>query len=305
MPRVSVIVPTYNAPHFLVETVESILAQTYRDYELIVVDDGSGPATREALEPYIGRIRYLWRPQGGPSAARNTGIKRATGELVAFCDHDDLWLPAKLEHQVAYIDSCPDAGLYYCDYLHFGDRTDKRARRQHSGRVFTKLWQKRFLQTLTVVCRAEVFQKVGLFDEGLRYCQDYDMWLRVALHYEFGFTGGVLAKYRLHPGNLARKGGLENTLEKLYVILKAHRLGREAGLIGWYIRNRVFSEIYLRVGQDLESHGYLADASRCYCRSLRYRPARLKIVKFAYQLLGRSQKQRPKRYTGRLAEVLP
>jgi len=302
VPRVSVIVPTYNAPRFLVETVESILAQDYGDFELIVVDDGSGPATRRALEPYMKRIRYYWRENAGPSAARNTGIELAKGELIAFCDHDDLWLPNKLSHQVSHIDSHPGAGLYYCDYSHFGDRLDKRPRRQHSGRVFLKLWQKRFLQTLAVVCRREVFDKAGLFDVSLRYCQDYDMWLRIALHYDFGYTGGVLAKYRLHMANLAREGALQNTLEKLSVILKAYHLGKEAGFIGWYTRNRVFSEIYFRVGQDLEAHGYLRQASRSYWKSLRHRPARLKIVKFIYQLLGRSSQ---KKYTGRLAEVLP
>jgi glycosyltransferase involved in cell wall biosynthesis len=299
---VSVIVPTYNAPHFLVETVESILTQDYKDFELIVVDDGSGPQTNEALEPYMGRIRYIYQKNAGPSAARNTGIRHARGKLIAFCDHDDLWLPGKLSHQVSHIDSNPGAGLYYCDYLHFGDRTDKRPRRQRSGRVFAKLWQKRFLQTLTVICRSEVFDRTGMFDESLRYCQDYDMWLRVALHYEFGFTGGVLARYRLHAANLAREGALQNTLEKLYVILKAYRLGKEAGLINWYTHNRVFSEIYFRVGQDLENHGYLSQASRCYWQSLRHRPARLKIVKFIYQLLGRSTQLK---YTGRLVEVLP
>jgi glycosyltransferase involved in cell wall biosynthesis len=302
VPRVSVIVPTYNAPHFLVETVESILAQTYRDFELMVVDDGSEPSTRKALEPYMHRIRYVWRENGGPSAARNTGIRHASGELVAFCDHDDLWLPDKLERQMSYIESHSNAGLYYCEYSHFGDRTDKRPRRQHSGWVFPRLWQKRFLQTLTVVCRREVFDKAGEFDESLRYCQDYDMWLRVALHFRFGFTGGTLARYRLHTANLARERAMENTLEKLSVILKAYRLGREAGQISLYLRNRVFSEIYFRVGEDLERHGYLSQASRCYCRSLRYRPARLKIVKFWYQLLGRSTQRK---YTGRLAEVLP
>ncbi len=302
MPRVSVIVPTYNAPHFLTETVESILAQTYDDYELIVVDDGSGPSTREALEPYIKYIRYIWRRNAGPSAARNTGIKRATGELIAFCDHDDLWMPEKLEKQIAHIDSHPDAGVYYCDYAHFGDRTDKRPRVQHSGWVFQKLWQKRFVQTLTVICRKEVFEDAGLFDESLRYCQDYDMWLRIALHHPFSSTGGVYARYRLHPANLAREGALHNTLEKLYVVQKAYYMGREAGQIGWFLRSRVFSEIYFRVAQDLEAHGYLSQASRCYCESLRYRPARLKIVKFWYKLLGRSSQLR---YTGRLAEVLP
>lgn len=302
MPRVSVVVPTYNAPHFLVETVESILAQDYRDFELIVVDDGSGPATARALEPYINRVRYIWRENAGPSAARNTGIKRARGKLIAFCDHDDIWLPGKLTHQISYIDSHPRAGLYYCDYSHFGDRVDKRPRRQYSGWVFPRLWQKRFLQTLTVICRREVFDKTGLFDESLRYCQDYDMWLRIALHYRFGFTGGVLAGYRLHPANLAREGALQNTLEKLHVILKACNLGKEAGLLGLYLRNRVFSEIYFRVGEDLERHGCLSQASRSYCRSLRYRPARLKIVKFWYQLLGRGTQRR---YTGRLSEVLP
>jgi len=302
VPRISVIVPTYNAPRFLVETVESILAQTYKDFELVVVDDGSGPQTRKALDPYIDRIRYVWRENGGPSAARNTGIKEARGELIAFCDHDDLWLPGKLEHQISFINTHPAAGLYYCDYLHFGNTTKKRYRRPYSGRVFQKLWQKRFLQTLTVICRREVFGRAGLFDTSLRYVQDYDMWLRVALHYEFAFTGGVLAKYRIHPANLARENAIANTLEKLYSLLKAYHLGTKHSLISRRIRNRVFSEIYLRVGQDLARAGCLDQATRCYAHSLRYRPARIKVLMHWLEVLSR---RNLRRYRGRLAEVLP
>ena len=128
------------------------------------------------------------------------------------------------------------------------------------------------------------------------------MWLRISLHFPFAFTGGVLARYRIHEANLAREGAIANTLEKLSVILKAYKLGKEAGQVSWYRANRVFSEIYFRVGEDLERHGYLSQASRSYCRSFRHRPARLKIVKFWYQLLGRSSQ---KKYIGRLAEVLP
>jgi hypothetical protein len=100
LPRVSAIIPTYNAPHFLVQAVESALAQDYRDYELIVIDDGSGPETHQALEPYMDRIRYIYQENAGPSAARNRGIRESTGELLAFLDHDDLWLPGKLTAQV-------------------------------------------------------------------------------------------------------------------------------------------------------------------------------------------------------------
>ena len=99
-PKVSVVIPTYNSSQFIVETLESVFAQTYKDYEIIVVDDGSTDNTKEVLQPYTSRIKYIYKENGGPASARNVGIKSAQGEYIAFLDSDDRWLPEKLEKHI-------------------------------------------------------------------------------------------------------------------------------------------------------------------------------------------------------------
>ena len=102
MPKVSVIIPTYNRAHYICETIDSILAQTYRDYEIIVVDDGSADNTRKVLQKYDGKVRYFYQKNRGPSAARNFGISQSQGEYIAFLDDDDLWTENKLELQIDF-----------------------------------------------------------------------------------------------------------------------------------------------------------------------------------------------------------
>src|SRR3990170_2838516 len=117
MPKVSVIIPTYNREKYIVETLQSVFAQTFTDYEVIVIDDGSTDNTADVLRPYLDRIVYIRKPNGGQGSARNVGIKVAKGEYIAFLDSDDLWMPEKLELQVKYLDNNKDAGLVFTDYL--------------------------------------------------------------------------------------------------------------------------------------------------------------------------------------------
>ena len=117
-PRVSVVIPTYNYGHLLEQSLESVFAQTYKDYEVILVDDGSTDDTPGIAARYEGRIRYFRKENGGPSSARNEGIRQARGPLIAFLDSDDLWLPHKLAVQTAFADAHPEYGLVYCDMQH-------------------------------------------------------------------------------------------------------------------------------------------------------------------------------------------
>ena len=123
MPRVSVIIPTYNRAGYLCESIESVLTQTYTDYEIIVVDDGSTDDTEEVLQLWIadGTIHYVWQENRGESAARNHGIELAIGEYIAFLDSDDLFMPTKLEEQVAYLDNHPEVGMAHSCYSKFGE----------------------------------------------------------------------------------------------------------------------------------------------------------------------------------------
>ncbi len=111
MPKVSVIIPTYNRAHFLCEALDSALSQTFKDFEIIIVDDGSTDNTKQVLEKYGSRIYYIYQENKGRAEARNTGIRRAKGEHIAFLDDDDIWLPNKLEKQVFFLDARPDIGI--------------------------------------------------------------------------------------------------------------------------------------------------------------------------------------------------
>ncbi len=123
-PLITVLITTHNRPTFVVEAVESVLAQTYSPIEVIVVDDGSGPATAAALAPYMSRIRYLYQSQSGPAAARNRGLRGARGEFIALLDDDDKWMPQKLRRQVDYFNRYPEVGLVHTETLLWNYRTD-------------------------------------------------------------------------------------------------------------------------------------------------------------------------------------
>src|SRR4030042_587586 len=113
MPKVSVIITTYNRVHFVCEAIDSVLNQTFKDFEIIVVDDGSTDNTKEALKRYSKNIFYIYQSNKGRSQARNTGLKVAKGDYIAFLDDDDIWVPHKLEKQVAFMDSNPNIGLVH------------------------------------------------------------------------------------------------------------------------------------------------------------------------------------------------
>ena len=221
-PKVSVIIPAYNHGRFLREAIQSVLEQTFQDWELIVVDDGSTDETSEVVASFPDpRIRYIYQKNQGNAAARNRGIELARGEFIAFLDADDLWLPMKLEKQVAQLDSLPPTvGLVYAD-LHFFNHEDGaitgrllQASGQFDpprGKVFSQIVRRKwggergwFIIPTTALIRREVFQRVGLFDESLRRHVDWEMWVRIAAAYEVDVLNEPLAKYRHHAGNVKR-----------------------------------------------------------------------------------------------------
>jgi glycosyltransferase involved in cell wall biosynthesis len=204
--KVSIIVPTYNRAHLVTETIDSILAQTVKDFELIVVDNESTDNTEEVIKSYTdGRIRYFQHQNNGLIAVnRNYGISKANGEYIAFCDDDDLWMPEKLERQIKLLDLNKELGLVYSDsYImdengNLGRYTLLSGSKLFRGNVFDKLFQSNFIPMPTVMIRREVLSKVGGFDPKYRIAQDYDLWLKIAEHYPIDFTDEPLAKYRIH-----------------------------------------------------------------------------------------------------------
>lgn len=185
-PRVSVIVPTYNRADMLGAAVRSILDQAYADYEIIVADDGSTDNTQTRVADVAGPIRYLrLQHSGRPSVARNRAIAVAQGELIAFLDDDDLWIPDKLEQQVRLLDSDADVGFVYSDICFL--RPDGTLsgpillpHQKEAAMLFDRLLTDCFIYPSTVVVRRSALAASGLFDESLAIGEDYDLWLRLA-----------------------------------------------------------------------------------------------------------------------------
>ncbi len=203
---VSVVIPTYNYGRFVVEAVESVLAQTYRDLEIIVVDDGSTDDTRARLEPYVGRICYVYQHNQGLSAARNTGIRAAKGQWIAFLDSDDQWHPRKLEVQMAYLAGHPDVALLATDGvadLSGGWPEIERDPVPPAERIELEdiAIRSRFGPG-GVVVRKECFDNAGLFDTDLRSVEDRDMWIRIACHYPVAKLKLPLWWHRTHSASM-------------------------------------------------------------------------------------------------------
>ncbi len=208
VPAVSVVIPAHNAEKHICETLDSVLAQTYRDFEVIVVDDGSADATQELVRAYGPRVRLVTQKHGGPSAARNRGIREASGRFIAFVDSDDLWLPEKLGEQVSRFDHEGRVGLVYCQVDRMTAEGQPIATHHPplpKGRVFLELLERNHCWTSGVIVRREALEKCGLFDEHMVWAEDWHLWLRIARQYEFDVVERVLALHRVHDASLTRR----------------------------------------------------------------------------------------------------
>ena len=207
MPKISVIIPTYNRAHYIRFAIRSVLNQTFSDFELIIVDDGSIDNTRWIVNSFKDeRIIYLPREVNkGPAAARNAGIKSSNGKLIAFLDDDDEWLPEKLECQVKVIEENPEVGLVYAGYLKVDDkgRIINKINPSKKQCSFYDLLQQNPIGLGTVIVWRECFEKVGLFDEDLHSIEDWDMWIRISKHFLFKSVNRPLTKYRVHKGMIS------------------------------------------------------------------------------------------------------
>ncbi|MEE9168922.1 MAG: glycosyltransferase [bacterium] len=209
MPLVSVTIPTYNRESFIAECVESVLAQTFSDFELIVVDDGSTDRTETVVGRYSDKIRYLRQEQRGPAAARNSGIRDASSEWLSFLDSDDLWLPRKLELQMEYLRNSPDTKICYTEEIWYrrGRRVNPAQKhRKYSGWIYQKMLPLCIVSPSSVMIHRSVLEKVGLFDEELPACEDYDLWLRIGLRYPIALIPeALIIKRNGHEGQQSQK----------------------------------------------------------------------------------------------------
>jgi glycosyltransferase involved in cell wall biosynthesis len=228
MPHVSVIIPVFNSSHLIGHALRSVFAQTFTDFEVIVVDDGSddGEALERVLREWGSRIRWIRQANHGPGHARNTGLRLAAGDLVAFLDADDEWMGEKLARQVGYFRQYPETGLLHTRVV--GEASPGTAIAGAPRHAFCDLYHTAFfIQTLTVMIPRRVLVEAGGFDERREiHIEDWDLWLRIAARHPIGYLPQPLAVHR--------KGGwMSRHVERTYtgqllVMEKSRDLCRQA-----------------------------------------------------------------------------
>jgi|APLak6261660231_1056022.scaffolds.fasta_scaffold10261_1 glycosyltransferase involved in cell wall biosynthesis len=210
-PLVSIIMPVYNGERYISKAIESVLSQTYQNFELIIVNDGSTDNSKAVIDTYLKdpRIRYIEQHNAGVAAARNTAIKKSQGELIGFLDQDDLWLPEKIENQIQYFKNHQNISLVYSDYIVLNELENSSHRQRDlipfdpSQSNLISIFTQNRIGVLTVLVKKQCVIDSGLLEEELKGTDDYELWLRLALDYEFQYIPLLLATYRWHGKNIS------------------------------------------------------------------------------------------------------
>lgn len=207
MPRISLIIPTHDRAHILPRALDSALAQTRPADEIIVIDNGSTDGTAELIHARYPQVRYVHQANRGVSAARNHGIRAASGDWIALLDSDDAWQPRKLERQLATLPQ--DARIAHCDEIWIRNGARVNPMRKHAkkgGRIYRHCLSLCAISPSAVLIRREVFEQVGLFDESLPACEDYDLWLRITVRWPVHYLDEPLViKHGGHADQLSRR----------------------------------------------------------------------------------------------------
>lgn len=273
MPLVSVVIPTYNSAAFLPQSIESVLQQTYDNFEVIVIDDGSTDNTEAVLADYKDKIRYIKKNNGGPSGARNLGIAEAKGEFIAFQDSDDLWLPEKLQLQMEYLTTHPEIAVLYTDLIQFNQQgvvsagLEERYGSLPSGYIFEELLVNHAITLSTIIVRRSCIDEIGVFDESLIGAEDYNFYLRLARKFQFDFLNQALVHKRLHTNNLSDdldqmcEDEVKN-LDKIALMFPDARIPKR----------KLAARIYTRFGKYYFGQKRFNQANACFNQAFRLSP---------------------------------
>lgn len=244
MPEVSVVIPSYNSAAYLPQAVDSVLAQTFRDVEVLVIDDGSTDDTAAVMGRYGEPVRYIRQPNGGVSRARNRGIEESRGRYVAFLDADDTWFPQKLERQLSALDGKTDYRVCYSGFVRVDSNLAPLGvhRGNPAGATLAGLLTQgnQVGSICTVLVDRSLFDRTGGFDPQLSQCADWDMWVRLAVHTPFLYVDESLVTYRQHGENMSRSAPLlerdsVRVLEKGFAMpeLPAAVRARQSAAFAW------------------------------------------------------------------------
>jgi glycosyltransferase involved in cell wall biosynthesis len=270
MPKVSVIIPTYNSARYLGDAVDSVLAQSFTDFEVLVIDDGSTDDTASLMCQYSSPVRYIRQENGGVSRARNRGIDESSGRYVAFLDADDTWHRNKLERQLSALDQNCDYQACYSAFT-IGDNDlsplETRRSKRCGSTIEDLLLRGNVVGTpSTVLCDRSLFKVTGGFDPETSQCADWDMWVRLASQTNFLYLDESLVTYRQHDANMSRNAGLlerdsVRVLEKGFAMseLTEEQRGR---------RRAAFARNYMVVAGTYFQAKLYRDFARCAARAI-------------------------------------
>lgn len=286
---VSVVIATYNMAGFLPLALRSALAQTYRNTEVLIIDDGSTDATADAVAPFLAdaRVRYLTQENAGQAVAKNRGIRESTGDYVAFLDADDLWAPEKLEAQMPLFAASRAVGVVCSAFSYIDENGDPLPRvpgKLHRGRVSGPLLISNFVGFGTSVVRRECFERLGTFNESLGMGIDYDLWLRLSTRYEFDYVERPLLNYREWPGQMSRNW---NTRYLNGIEIMKNFLRDFPDAVDERTASEAWAHTYTGFGYSMRGSGR-REALSLYLRALRFKPDYVPAWKgIAATLLGR------------------
>jgi glycosyltransferase involved in cell wall biosynthesis len=299
-PKVSVVIPVYNSSAYIAEAIESVLGQTYTHFEIIVVDDGSTDKTQEILDRYRAKVKCFYQENRGVSAARNVGVRNAKGELIAFLDADDVWLPGKLEKQVRFLTQHAEVPFIFGDTDLFNDsgtvisallRQKKMASQLPEKEFVVKnpfelLLDENFIPTSTGLVRRSVLMEAGGFDESLRSVEDRDLWLRIAIKHPMGCIPEVLSRKRLHAENISSDQLKANqSLLRVYTkILDDPMMSKRVDY--HFIKSRL-ADLHFSLGYGYFKKGMYPEARRHFLLSLSGGLWLKPLAYFLFTLLGK------------------
>ena len=284
-PLVSVIIPNYNHARFVGDAIQSVLDQTYKNYEIIVVDDGSTDNSREVISQFGDKVQCIHQKNAGLSAARNTGIKASKGSLIGVLDADDMYGPMFLETLVGELQANPSADGVYCGYQFVDEKNSLLPQIENrpvaSDELHTALLDGNFFVPESIFLRRHVYDAVGLFDEALRACEDWDVWLRATKKFKIIHSHEILTRHRVLAGSMSTDP-LRMLTARLTVLSK--HVGEEPTVSGSSTAHRAYGRAYLGSCVEYVQYGNTDRAYECFQKLAKIYPSLLTEVDTFYQL---------------------
>jgi glycosyltransferase involved in cell wall biosynthesis len=271
MKKVSVIIPTYNSAGTLVDTVKSVLDQTYPDIEIIIVDDGSTDDTKKVLEPYLDSICYIYQDNNGTCSARNAGFEASKGEYIAFLDSDDLYHSTKIEYSIGHLESNPDIGFVHNPAIYINEKGMMAGIHYYLGNMMTDKFSERILLSnwvcnSTVVMRRSSLEAIDTIKKTVFAPADWDMWIRLSEKFRCGYINRPLSFYRLASRSIYND--IEKNFKEELIILEEVFKRKKTYKISF--KNKCFSNTYFRCANWYRRNSQIDQAKEMLKTSLKY-----------------------------------